>query len=66
MQELSQLTELVARFGVLPILIAIVLVLGRELRREQKESRRWQRLALSSLTEADRTASLAEFYRGAE
>jgi hypothetical protein len=66
MQELSQATELISKFGVLPILVAIIVVGGREFRRVQKECRRWQNLALSALTEADKAAGLAEFYRGAE
>lgn len=66
MPDVAQLSDLIARGGVIPVLVAALVVLGREVQRERRERRRWQNLALSAMTEADRTTGLAEFFRGAE
>ena len=64
MSEVQQLTELLTKYGVLPLLILIVGVLGREIQRERRERQRWQNLAIGLLAEAEKAASLAEFFRG--
>jgi len=61
--------------GVVPLLLLNVFVLavgayrawwvpGRQYQRLERRCDRWQQLALQSLAEGDKTATLAEFFRG--
>lgn len=55
---------LVGTYGVTPLLVLGLVVLGREYRRKEHECRRWQRLALTGISDAAHAAELAEFFRG--
>lgn len=61
--DVGQLTDLITKAGAVPLLVLIVLALAREYRRLQSECRHWQRLALQALSDADKGASLAEFFK---
>lgn len=62
MPELAPFTDLVAKAGVIPLLLIGLVVLGREYRRMERRCDRWQRLALDALQDADRSAAVGEFF----
>lgn len=61
--DLSTLTTLIAQGGVLPLLLVVLWVGYRQYRRLERRCDRWERLALQTLVEADKSTALAEFFR---
>lgn len=64
MADLQTFMGLLGTYGVTPLLVLGLVVLGREYRRKEHECARWRRLALSSNVDANHAAELAEFFRG--
>lgn len=64
MADLQGFLGLIGTYGVTPLLIVGLIVLGREYRRKEHECQRWQRLALTSIADVNHAAELAEFFRG--
>jgi hypothetical protein len=62
--DLQTFLGLLGTYGVTPLLVVGLVILAREYRRIQHECRRWQRLALTSMADANHAAELAEFFRG--
>lgn len=63
MGELDGLLRVVNAGGVAGVLLIVTVILAREYRRLERRCDRWQRLALNALSDADRAAGLADFFR---
>lgn len=62
--DLKSFLDILVTYGVAPVLVLGLIILGREYRRKEHECARWQRLALSALTDTAKAAEIAEFFRG--
>lgn len=74
MAEITTLVDLVSKGGPVPLLVLNLFVLtvgayrgwwvpGKLYARLEKRCDRWQQLALQSLSDADKSVSVAEFFR---
>lgn len=74
LSDVATLANLIAKDGAVPLLVLNIFVLtigahrgwwvpGKQFAKLEKRCDRWQQLALQALTDADKSVSLAEFFR---